>query len=66
MPADIAPAVVADLKSGLKFSKFVPHKDIAESEVTGQQELTFKVRSVSGKTAFPGQQHRERRRCEIL
>lgn len=41
MPAAIAPAVVADLKAGLKFSHFVPHPDIAESEVTGQQELTF-------------------------
>lgn len=41
MPADIAPAVIADLKSGLRFSLFVPHPDIAEGEVTGQQELTF-------------------------
>jgi FtsP/CotA-like multicopper oxidase with cupredoxin domain len=41
MPADIAPAVIADLKGGLKLSKFVPHPDIAESEVTGHQELTF-------------------------
>ncbi|TSD88625.1 multicopper oxidase family protein [Mycobacterium sp. KBS0706] len=44
MPADIAPVVVADLKAGLKLSKFVPHPDIADSEVTGQQELTFFIR----------------------
>ncbi|HEY9344510.1 MAG TPA: multicopper oxidase family protein, partial [Inquilinus sp.] len=47
---DIAPVVVADLKAGLKLSKFVPHPDIAESEVTGTQELTFNIRS--GPTSF--------------
>ena len=44
MPADVVEAVVADLQSGLKFSRFVPHPDIAESEVTGRQDLTFFIR----------------------
>jgi len=45
MPGDVKAAVIADLKGGLKLSKFVPHPDIAEGEVTGQQDLTFNVRS---------------------
>jgi FtsP/CotA-like multicopper oxidase with cupredoxin domain len=44
MPADVAPEIVADLNNGFKLSKFVPHPDIADSEVTGQQELTFFIR----------------------
>jgi FtsP/CotA-like multicopper oxidase with cupredoxin domain len=42
MPS-IAPVVVNDLRDGLKLSKFIPHPDVAESEVTGQQELTFQI-----------------------
>ncbi|MER8671991.1 multicopper oxidase domain-containing protein [Mesorhizobium sp. M1156] len=41
MPADIAPTIVADLDAGLKLSRFTPHPDIADSEVTGHQDLTF-------------------------
>ena len=41
MPADVKPAVVADLTNGLKFTNFTPHPDIADDEVTGKQELTF-------------------------
>lgn len=41
MPAPIRDAVVADLENGLAFSHFVPHPDIAASEVTGKQELVF-------------------------
>ncbi|MGK9235004.1 multicopper oxidase domain-containing protein [Inquilinus limosus] len=52
MPADIAPAIVADLRSGLKLSRFVPHPDIAESEVTGKQELTFFIDVNANPTAF--------------
>jgi FtsP/CotA-like multicopper oxidase with cupredoxin domain len=52
MPADVAPAVLADLKDGLKLSKFVPHPDIAESEVTGQQELTFFIDTSTDDTKF--------------
>lgn len=52
MPADVAPAIVADLQGGLKLSKFVPHPDIAESEVTGTQELTFFIDVAVKPTAF--------------
>ncbi|MBW8725575.1 MAG: multicopper oxidase domain-containing protein [Inquilinus limosus] len=52
MPDDVASAVVADLRDGLKLSKFVPHLDIAESEVTGQQELTFFIDTTAKPTAF--------------
>ena len=41
MPAAVRPMVVADLNSGLKLSSFTPHPDVAASEVTGKQELTF-------------------------
>jgi FtsP/CotA-like multicopper oxidase with cupredoxin domain len=41
MPANVRQKVVADLQAGLGFSRFVPHPDIAPSEVTGTQELTF-------------------------
>jgi L-ascorbate oxidase len=45
MPDDVKEAVVADLKGGLKLSKFVPHKDFTDDEVKvmGKQDLTFKV-----------------------
>lgn len=36
-------AVIADLRGGLRLSRFTPHPDIAESEVTGHQELTFLI-----------------------
>jgi FtsP/CotA-like multicopper oxidase with cupredoxin domain len=39
----IAPIVIQDLKDGLKLGKFTPHPDIADGEVTGQQELTFQI-----------------------
>ncbi|AWN45222.1 L-ascorbate oxidase [Methylobacterium terrae] len=41
MPPAVRPGVVADLKDGLKLTRFVPHPDIAAGEVTGRQELTF-------------------------
>lgn len=41
MDQRVKSAVVADLRDGLKFTRFVPHADIAAEEVTGQQELTF-------------------------
>jgi len=52
MPDDVKAAVVADLKAGLKLSKFVPHPDIADSEVTGQQELTFFIDTSTDDTKF--------------
>lgn len=41
MPPAVRAEVVADLRAGLKLSRFVPRADIAEAEVTGGQELTF-------------------------
>lgn len=43
MPPAVQPAVVADLKAGLKLTRFTPHPDIEESETKGRppQELTF-------------------------
>jgi len=41
MPRDVKRNVVRDLKRGLKFSRFIPHADIAADEVTGEQDLTF-------------------------
>jgi FtsP/CotA-like multicopper oxidase with cupredoxin domain len=43
MPADVRAAVVADLRNGLRLSRFVPHAPVADSEVKGRQELTFNI-----------------------
>jgi FtsP/CotA-like multicopper oxidase with cupredoxin domain len=43
MPAALAPAVVSDLRSGLALKRFVPHADVADSEIKGSQELTFNI-----------------------
>ena len=49
MPPAVAPAVIADLKAGLKLTRFTPHPDIAAGDVTGTQELTFFIRSIKDK-----------------
>ncbi|NTG51713.1 multicopper oxidase domain-containing protein [Agrobacterium rhizogenes] len=41
MPDDVKPAVIADLKDGLKLTRFVPHPDVSDDEITGTQELVF-------------------------
>lgn len=41
MPKSVRSQVIADLKDGLKFTRFIPHSDIADSEITGKQELAF-------------------------
>jgi FtsP/CotA-like multicopper oxidase with cupredoxin domain len=43
MPADVRDSVVADLRDGLRLSRFVPHKTIDPSELKGGQELTFNI-----------------------
>ena len=43
MPADVRAKVTADLANGLKLASFVPHPDVADSEVTGTQTLTFNI-----------------------
>ncbi|MES2055545.1 MAG: multicopper oxidase family protein [Pseudomonadota bacterium] len=52
MPADVQPSVVADLKAGMKLTRFVPHPTIEASEVTGTQELTFFIDTKTADTKF--------------
>lgn len=57
MPRSIKAEVIADLQAGLKFSKFIPHPDIAETEVMGTQELTFFIDTTTPNTAFEVSNH---------
>ncbi len=43
MPGDVKAAVVTDLKSGTRLTRFTPHPDVTDEEVKGNgtQELTF-------------------------
>src|SRR5258707_439233 len=41
LPANVKDKVARELRDGLKFTSFIPHPDIAASEVTGTQELVF-------------------------
>jgi L-ascorbate oxidase len=41
LPDNVKDKVASELRDGLKFTSFVPHPDIADSEVTGTQELVF-------------------------
>ncbi|WP_372742552.1 multicopper oxidase family protein [Neptunomonas sp.] len=43
MPDGIKAQVMSDLHDGMKFTHFIPHADVAASEVTGKQELTFNI-----------------------
>jgi FtsP/CotA-like multicopper oxidase with cupredoxin domain len=44
LPADVRDKVAAELRDGLKFKSFIPHPDIADTEVTGKQELVFFIK----------------------
>jgi L-ascorbate oxidase len=44
LPPDVANKVAGELRDGLKFTSFIPHPDIADSEVTGKQELVFFIK----------------------
>ncbi|MGH6612826.1 multicopper oxidase family protein [Sphingomonas sp.] len=52
IPADVQPSVIADLKAGMKLTRFVPHPTIEASEVTGTQELTFFIDTATPDTKF--------------
>jgi L-ascorbate oxidase len=52
MPPSIGPAIVADLKAGMKLTQFTPHPDIDKAEVTGKQELTFFIDTSTPATRF--------------
>jgi L-ascorbate oxidase len=41
LPGNVKDKVARELRDGLKFTSFIPHPDIADSEVTGTQELVF-------------------------
>ncbi|WP_416771364.1 multicopper oxidase family protein [Pseudomonas sp. RHF3.3-3] len=44
MPAEVRDTVVADLKKDLRLDKFIPHADIADSELKGEgQTLVFLI-----------------------
>jgi L-ascorbate oxidase len=44
LPADVRDRVAGELRDRLKFKSFIPHPDIADSEVTGKQELVFFIK----------------------
>jgi FtsP/CotA-like multicopper oxidase with cupredoxin domain len=43
MPANVRARVIADLRDHLKLASFVPHPDVTDAEVTGQQLLEFNI-----------------------
>jgi L-ascorbate oxidase len=43
MPGSVQNDVANDLRDGLKLTRFVPHADIKDDEITGTQELTFNI-----------------------
>jgi L-ascorbate oxidase len=52
MPADVKATVINDLRNGLKLTRFVPHPDIGDGELTGKQELTFLINVNSSPLRF--------------
>jgi L-ascorbate oxidase len=52
MPADVRDAVIADLNNGLNLSRFSPHTAIAQSELSGGQNLTFDITTVGNDNFF--------------
>jgi L-ascorbate oxidase len=48
MPASVRDAVVNDLRDGVKLTKFTPHRDIEDNELTGKQALTFNIDRTHG------------------
>ena len=43
MPANVRDAVIADLNNGIRLSRFTPHQTVAQSELSGGQQLTFDI-----------------------
>jgi FtsP/CotA-like multicopper oxidase with cupredoxin domain len=52
MPAEVRDAVIADLNNGLTLTRFSPHKAIAQSELSGGQDLTFDITTVGNENFF--------------
>ena len=62
MPADVRQSVIADLRNGLRLTRFVPHRTVADSEVAGNevQELTFAIRGDPSEFQVGGQGYEPR------
>jgi FtsP/CotA-like multicopper oxidase with cupredoxin domain len=62
MPAGVRQAVIADLRDGLKLTRFVPHKTVSDAEMAGSevQELTFAVRGNPAEFQVGGQGYEPR------
>ncbi|MGA9580563.1 MAG: multicopper oxidase family protein [Allosphingosinicella sp.] len=45
MASDVRDAVIADLNNGLRLDRFTKHKSVADSELSGGQEMTFDITS---------------------
>jgi FtsP/CotA-like multicopper oxidase with cupredoxin domain len=52
MPANVRDSVIADLNNGLTLSRFTPHKPIADSELSGGQQLTFDITTTGTQSKF--------------
>jgi FtsP/CotA-like multicopper oxidase with cupredoxin domain len=52
LPANVRDKVASEVRNGLKFTSFIPHPDIADSEVTGKQELVFFINISNSGIAF--------------
>lgn len=52
MPPAVGAAVDRDLRDGLKFSRYIPHPDVGDDEVTGYQQLTFFIDTSDQSTRF--------------
>lgn len=52
LSGEIAASVVADLRDGLKLSRFTTHPDIGDKEVTGNQDLTFFIDTSTNPLGF--------------
>ncbi|MEA3054567.1 MAG: hypothetical protein QOG72_3470 [Sphingomonadales bacterium] len=51
MPTDVRGAVIADLQNG-RLDRFVPHQTIAQSELSGGQELSFDIQTQTSPQQF--------------
>jgi FtsP/CotA-like multicopper oxidase with cupredoxin domain len=52
MPTDVRDSVIADLNNNLTLSRFAPHRTIAQSELSGGQELNFAIQATPTEVKF--------------
>jgi FtsP/CotA-like multicopper oxidase with cupredoxin domain len=52
LPPGVRDKVAGEIRDGLKFTSFIPHPDIADSEVTGKQELVFFINITNSGVKF--------------